>query len=269
MACMSIKPRRQHQDLVNPYFTLLHHQRTPLERLLAQNQKIISLEPFFVPGNPLVKVMQALLELDVLHRLAVLGLALARLRKKYQEKIVGYDTDAKPDFSRVLVQDGQILVPFGTAFFALLTSRIPHDDLLQGSLLTATIGGGHLIFYPYERWDEQAKQFKQAIQGRYAADRLQRHLAQALVLAGILALYPAGLLLQDKSVQERRWAWRRVLKKLAGRTAAFFQSALFHDESKERKILVLAGIAALALVSKGLAGALFTPKIATLGACRT
>ena len=38
-----VKPCLRHQDIVNPYFALLRNRRTPLEKLLAQNQNILSL----------------------------------------------------------------------------------------------------------------------------------------------------------------------------------------------------------------------------------
>ena len=39
-----IKPRLSRQDIVNPYFALLRERRTPLEKLLAQNQNILGIE---------------------------------------------------------------------------------------------------------------------------------------------------------------------------------------------------------------------------------
>ncbi|MCK5242424.1 hypothetical protein KAR34_08225 [bacterium] len=43
---LSIKPRLTKQDLVNPYFSLLKNRPTPLEKLLSQDQKIFTLEPY-------------------------------------------------------------------------------------------------------------------------------------------------------------------------------------------------------------------------------
>ena len=40
---VSVKPRLSQQDIVNPYFSLLRNKRTPLEKLLARNQNILSL----------------------------------------------------------------------------------------------------------------------------------------------------------------------------------------------------------------------------------
>ncbi|NTV52138.1 MAG: hypothetical protein HGA76_03875 [Candidatus Firestonebacteria bacterium] len=42
---ISIQPKLTHEDLVNPYYSLLRNRRTPLEKLLAQNQNILALEP--------------------------------------------------------------------------------------------------------------------------------------------------------------------------------------------------------------------------------
>ncbi|MCK5243396.1 hypothetical protein KAR34_13185 [bacterium] len=42
---ISVKPSLRRADVANPYFSLLQKRRTPLEKLLAQNQNIISLQP--------------------------------------------------------------------------------------------------------------------------------------------------------------------------------------------------------------------------------
>ncbi|NTV53388.1 MAG: hypothetical protein HGA76_10315, partial [Candidatus Firestonebacteria bacterium] len=40
---VSVRPRIMHQDIVNPYYQLLQNRKSPLEKLLAQNQNLISL----------------------------------------------------------------------------------------------------------------------------------------------------------------------------------------------------------------------------------
>ncbi|MCK5218730.1 class II fructose-bisphosphate aldolase, partial [bacterium] len=45
---VSVKPCLRHQDVINPYFALLKNRRTPLEKLLAQNQNILSLPSNFM-----------------------------------------------------------------------------------------------------------------------------------------------------------------------------------------------------------------------------
>jgi mannose-1-phosphate guanylyltransferase len=42
---ISVQPKITHEDLVNPYYSLLRNRRTPLEKLLAENQNILALEP--------------------------------------------------------------------------------------------------------------------------------------------------------------------------------------------------------------------------------
>lgn len=46
---ISIKPRLTQVDLINPYFALLRHEKTSLEKLLAQNQTLIALASRFKP----------------------------------------------------------------------------------------------------------------------------------------------------------------------------------------------------------------------------
>ncbi|MEW6517775.1 MAG: hypothetical protein AB1439_12830, partial [candidate division FCPU426 bacterium] len=47
MTCLTVRPRLSQQDLVNPYFALIRERRTPLEKLLAENQNILALAPNF------------------------------------------------------------------------------------------------------------------------------------------------------------------------------------------------------------------------------
>ncbi len=50
MSYVSVRPNITHEDLVNPYFSLVRGRRTPLEKLLAQNQNIFSLATSFAEG---------------------------------------------------------------------------------------------------------------------------------------------------------------------------------------------------------------------------
>ena len=56
---ISIKPGLKHQDIVNPYFSLLRNHRTPLEKLLAQNQNILGIPSRFaqVMGTIVFKLL--------------------------------------------------------------------------------------------------------------------------------------------------------------------------------------------------------------------
>jgi hypothetical protein len=45
---ISIKPRLSRSDVINPYFNLIKNRRSPLEKLLAQNQQKFALAPFFM-----------------------------------------------------------------------------------------------------------------------------------------------------------------------------------------------------------------------------
>jgi hypothetical protein len=44
---ISVRPCLTHEDLVNPYFSLIRNRRSPLEKLLAKNQNIFALAPSF------------------------------------------------------------------------------------------------------------------------------------------------------------------------------------------------------------------------------
>ncbi len=49
---ITVRPSITHEDLVNPYFSLIRNRKTPLEKLLLQNQKVIALEPLLPQGIP-------------------------------------------------------------------------------------------------------------------------------------------------------------------------------------------------------------------------
>ncbi|MCK5218823.1 hypothetical protein KAR10_04840, partial [bacterium] len=72
---LSVKPRLKHQDIVNPYFSLLRNQRTPLEKLLAQNQNILGIETAFRTGTQALSKPKKLFyaALDIVPKMGVLA----------------------------------------------------------------------------------------------------------------------------------------------------------------------------------------------------
>jgi len=225
-ACLTVKPCLRRQDLVNPYFTLLRNQRTPLERLLAQDQKIMALEPFFaawpdphseVPDSALsaqvragYRLLEVMLKLDAIRRLAAAGVAgTAALEKEYAGLLAGYQSqypDLTPDFSRARLQGRELLIPFGP-FAVRMTPKTLTEENPAASLQTAAVGDTNLIFYEAGQWAQQARGFEKAVAPqaaiRDAEGGLRAWVAPALaaiaiatlaalVLANVIAL-PAGL----------------------------------------------------------------------------
>ena len=107
---LEIRPALTHQDLLNPYFSLLKKHRTPLETLLAQNQRTLALEPFFSPAEdttrPLRETtevapdlrpgyawMETTLKLDALHSLQDGNLSPQQLAPRYQKLEADYPAD--------------------------------------------------------------------------------------------------------------------------------------------------------------------------------
>lgn len=91
-----VKPRLRQHDLVNPYFALLRNQQSPLEKLLAQNQNILCLEPLWQVGDGKLNAKRLAFSAVVIQLLKMGGLAhafrtgaqnLSGLREKYTAKI--------------------------------------------------------------------------------------------------------------------------------------------------------------------------------------
>ncbi|NTV53776.1 MAG: hypothetical protein HGA76_12350, partial [Candidatus Firestonebacteria bacterium] len=106
---ISIKPALEHQDLLNPYFNLIRRHRTPLEKLLAQNQNIIAIEPFFAELDNVRRIingseselpdavkigfgfLERIMKLDLIERLMRAGHAgLEDLRGEYARELADY-----------------------------------------------------------------------------------------------------------------------------------------------------------------------------------
>ncbi len=101
-----IKPDLRHSDIVNPYFSLLKNRRTPLEKLLAQNQNILSLATCFrtklrttagveniLPENvsAFEKTLDLTLKLGLVVHLMREGVkGLAPLKQAYQDIVAAY-----------------------------------------------------------------------------------------------------------------------------------------------------------------------------------
>ncbi len=101
-----VKPDLRHSDIVNPYFSLLKNQRTPLEKLLAQNQNILSLATCFrtklrttagveniLPENvrTFEKTLDLTLKLGLVVHLMREGVkGLAPLKQAYQDIVAAY-----------------------------------------------------------------------------------------------------------------------------------------------------------------------------------
>ncbi len=94
-----IKPRLCRQDIVNPYFSLLREQRTPLEKLLAQNQNILGIpimlqqtkdNPFVVMTTEKFSTLgpKKLLDLNTIITLLKAGLLASLSSKKTSAAVV-------------------------------------------------------------------------------------------------------------------------------------------------------------------------------------
>ncbi|MEW6517772.1 MAG: hypothetical protein AB1439_12815, partial [candidate division FCPU426 bacterium] len=126
--------RQVEEDLVNPYFALIRNRKTPLEKLLAENQNILALAPNF----PQVTESEAILTpadisqqpenvrvfLDLL-RLALQETAITRLLKdgttglealqvSSAEELAGYPylNQLAVDWARAVGRDGAYIIPF-------------------------------------------------------------------------------------------------------------------------------------------------------------
>jgi len=199
---ISIQPGLTRQDLVNPYFSLLREQRTPLEMLLSKDQKVMALEPFFAQWDKIrikadqlpaevrlgYDLLEITLKLDYIHYLQEKGVAgLEGLQAEYRQAIAEYEENSqriKLDLNRVLAGERFFAVPFeGASYFAVLGP--PGQSPVSGAFQTMAIKDDlELTFHHKAEWDVMAGK----IEGRpiqYASHALvRRRLLQAVCPGG-------------------------------------------------------------------------------------
>ncbi len=199
---ISVQPGLTRQDLVNPYFSLLREQRTPLEKLLSQDQKVIALEPFFAQWDKIrikadqlpaevrlgYDLLEMTLKLDYIHYLQEKGVAgLEGLQAEYRQEIAEYEKNSqriKLNLNRVLAGDRFFAVPFeGASYFAVLS--LPGQSPVSGAFQTMLIKDDlELTFYHKPEWNVMAEKIKD--QPIYDASHalVRRRLLQAVCPGG-------------------------------------------------------------------------------------
>ncbi|NTV52241.1 MAG: hypothetical protein HGA76_04410 [Candidatus Firestonebacteria bacterium] len=120
---LSIQPKVTHPDLINPYFTLLRNRKTPLEKLLSENQNILHFRPLQQENEntrdmPDLKVMPPLVRLGVESlQAAVHALLLAEELKTQASK-----ETLKKAFEQLLAQ-----YPGANASFQVAWEAVEHN----------------------------------------------------------------------------------------------------------------------------------------------
>lgn len=199
---ISVQPVLTRQDLVNPYFSLLREQRTPLEMLLSKDQKVMALEPFFAQWDKIrlkadqlpaevrlgYDLLEITLKLDYIHYLQEKGVAgLEGLQAEYRQAIAKYEENSqriKLDLNRVLAGERFFAVPFeGASYFAVLGT--PGQSTVSGAFQTMAIKDDlELTFHHKSEWDIMAGKIE-ARPIQYASHALvRRRLLQAVCPGG-------------------------------------------------------------------------------------
>lgn len=178
---LSVRPRLTRQDWVNPYFSLLRRRPDSLERLLAPNQKIFSLPPYFAETDQTdavlreselpadmqaaYRLLEAVLKLDALAHWQRRGTTgLQPLIRHYRDELARYRADSgalNPDLENILMSRGAFLVDFPSAgFFAVLgpagTARTPDAAPVQ----VLTFGALEIAFFKSELRPAVARRFQ-------------------------------------------------------------------------------------------------------------
>jgi hypothetical protein len=126
-----VKPRLQRQDIVNPYFALLRGQRTPLEKLLAQNQNILGLETAWIQGKSsapakpgFYKLLDVLMVMGALVEGVKTGVSSRlKIRMYYDdlmEKYVFHNKKIGPIWAQVRMDSRCLAAPLTTGFAAVI-----------------------------------------------------------------------------------------------------------------------------------------------------
>ncbi|MBN1595074.1 hypothetical protein JW933_04020, partial [candidate division FCPU426 bacterium] len=164
----SIKPRITRLDQVNPYFSLLRQQHTPLEKLLAKNQEQIALEPLFMQWRDRYAVLdesQLPADVRVAYRIVDLTLKIlwaeemvARgvrgaeaLKAEFEQAMARYRADnpeVRLDLANLRANGGFILIPIqGEQFFAAVYPFGRKAAMPQTSIYQLPLAQQEVAFY--------------------------------------------------------------------------------------------------------------------------
>ncbi|MBN1596488.1 hypothetical protein JW933_11235, partial [candidate division FCPU426 bacterium] len=213
---VSVKPILSRADIVNPYFSLLQKKRTPLEKLLAQNQNIFALEPFFAQfenarailaerGLPAelqlgYRMLEMTLKLDCIRHLQRQGVAgLDDIRARFEQEIARYQADARNirvNFDEAMAIDRVFMLPLHEDFFAVMRPRNVQSACPESEIPSLPIGDFELHFYHQGEWSAVASALQGATKRQaWYGDAVRVQLLQALLPAGVLMVNGAALLL--------------------------------------------------------------------------
>jgi serine O-acetyltransferase len=182
---LAVKPNLTQQDLVNPYFALLRNRRTPLERLLSQDQKAIALAPFFLewpdanadvadtllPETAIrnYRVVEAKVEVDFIRRLIRSGITnLKQLKERFERRLVNYSHTLKPDLQHIVIEGHDILIPFINRFLAWVSPRDPNEFSVSHPLQTDVLGQDAVAYYETSRLQEVAHHVRESARLNYS-----------------------------------------------------------------------------------------------------
>ncbi|MCK5242819.1 hypothetical protein KAR34_10235, partial [bacterium] len=200
---VSLKPTLTRVDIINPYFTLLREKRTPLEKLLAQNQNIINLPPGHLDPdfrNQTDVSLKACLGLELM------DLSLQQFKHRFGQTISRYTANTKrfvADLDKVVKGRKTLIIPFkGVPLVAAFYPKQKQALLPPNSLGRMTFKHTEMAFYRQkaEPGDKTASVEQLAASLRKLERKgevvaiLQSWLLKWLVIAGLMMAFSgAGL----------------------------------------------------------------------------
>ncbi|MCK5218414.1 hypothetical protein KAR10_02755, partial [bacterium] len=129
-----VKPCLRHQDVVNPYFALLRNKRTPLEKLLAQNQNIMGLESSFMHDAGIFNTMMAHLFCQEATKVGLdEGKTTIPELSAFVTEAMANHSEAKPDWAnaRMGKSSRTVILPFVALQASLVVRPIGHGISLK------------------------------------------------------------------------------------------------------------------------------------------
>ncbi len=273
---VEVKPNLTQQDLLNPYFSLLKKRKTPMEKLLAQTQTIVALEPFFAltekitqpinEQNELTREMRAAyawmeisLKLDALQLLRAQGAkGLDVIITQFANTLARYAADAQavvPDLSRSILAEKSWVIPMKNApFFAVLETTAGALHERKGVLSTADLNGARVSYMPEAFWTQTVQGLTTQGQLQISQDWLRVQMMQAALPGGAVLLTGASVIMNtgpaDQPMVFRRGGWQAQWNQIRSRINRFtpkpFLNPVFGLELSSVRALFITGVRGLA-----------------------
>ncbi len=200
---VSLKAALSRVDVVNPYFSLLQKKRTPLEKLLAQNQNIINLPPGHL--DPVFQD-QTDVSLKACLGFELKDLSLRQFKSRFGQAISRYTANTKrfvADLDQVVKGRKTLIMPFtGVPLVVAFYPKQKQALMPKNSLTRMTFKRAELAFYPRQAGDSDKTESLEQLEASLRkmeregeiVEILQSRLLKWLVMAGLMMAFSGAWL---------------------------------------------------------------------------